>query len=252
MGRECPDSDNFAPALPSSLNMTFKGSPNPYDESHYVFPHLALSDIQCQDVFWSEACTMDYCQDQAVATEKAGLYMSIPYFFTVALTFHLGLFVDATGYRTEMICAGSALLVAAHSLLAYHLSPPSVPLVIQGIGYTMCVAALWPSVPYTVSENSVGMAFGIMMAVQNIGLGLIPIAVAHLYGANGNHYLPTVELFFVVCSILALVVGVALMISDKKTDHILGTPRSNIRFNPEKGAVVVKRARDNSDAMILY
>lgn len=172
----------------------------------------------------------------------------------MALTYHLGLFVDSTGYRTELICFGSVLLVVAHGVLAFPpLSPPVVPLITQGLGYTICVAALWPSVPFTVSEDSVGTAFGIMMAVQNFGLALIPLVVAHLYKLGGNRYLPTVELFFAAGSVLAVLVGVALMIADKKTDHILGTPKANIRYSPTEGLVVMRRRpRTLSDGGVVY
>jgi len=99
-GNVCPASDNYAPPIPHALNVTLD------DGTEYSFHPLRNSDVQCQDDFWAEACVMNYCEHQAEATEKAGFYMSIPYFFTVALTFHLGLLVDSTGYRTEMICCG--------------------------------------------------------------------------------------------------------------------------------------------------
>jgi len=251
-GQECPVGSNFAPVIPQSLNITFVEG-GQFDQTEYVFRKLSKSDIKCQDDFWSQGCTMDYCEAQTEATEKAGLYMSIPYFFVVALTYHLGLFVDATGYRTEMICLGSVLLVAAHVLLAYStLSPPSVPLITQGVGYTICVAALWPSVPFTVSLESVGTAFGIMMAVQNFGLALIPLVVARLYRLGNNSYLPVVELFFAGGSLFAVFVGVALKIADEKSNRVLGTPKANIRYS--KGVFVVKKGRNRtiSDADVAY
>lgn len=90
-----------------------------------------------------------------------------------------------------------------------------------------------------------------MMGVQNVGLAIIPLIVAHLYGLE-NRYLPTVEIFFAACSLLAVVVAFALLIADKKTDKILGSPRSAIRSS-KNGMVVVKngRGRSNSDA-VLY
>ena len=252
-GKQCPVRDNCAPAIPRSLNVTVDDAS--FDYSQYIFPSLSYSDIQCHDNFWAQGCTMNYCQDQDSATEKAGIYMSIPYFFTVALTFHLGLLVDRTGWRTEMICFGSVLLVLAHVLLALpRSSPPMVPLVTQGLGYTICVAALWPSVPFTVKEESVGTAFGIMMAVQNVGLAIIPLVVAYLYRLGNNHYIPSVEVFFAICSFLAVIVGFALMFSDRKTDHVLGTPKADIRlYEKTKAQVPLKHGREraNSDAILL-
>lgn len=169
----------------------------------------------------------------------------------------LGIFVDKTGLRTEMICFGSALLVLAHVLLAFpSSSPPVVPLVGQGLGYTICVAALWPSVPFTVSADSVGLAFGIMMAVQNVGLALIPLVVAWLYGMGGDHYLPSVEVFFAACSLLAVAVGIALKIADKTTDHVLATPKSDIRVREDHGTIVLlgraRHGRSNSEGGFYF
>lgn len=251
-GKQCPIQDNAAPATPQSLNVTFNDKLS-FDHHKYTFDTLKKSDIQCHDDFWSTGCTMNYCLDQNAATEMAGFFMSIPYFFTVALTFHLGLLVDKTGWRTEMICLGSVLLVIAHVLLAFPASsPPVVPLVGQGLGYTICVASLWPSVPFTVSEDSVGTAFGIMMGVQNIGLALIPLVVAGLFERSNHRYLPLVELFFAAISFLAVLVGIALMICDKKTNHILATPKIDIRFDERNEPVIVKHARPRalSDANV--
>lgn len=158
-----------------------------------------------------------------------------------------------------MVCFGSALLVIAHALLAYPVSsPPIVPLTIQGLGYTICVSALWPSVPFTVNEDSVGTAFGIMMGVQNVGLALMPLGVAHLYHINNNRYLPSVENAFAASSLLAFIVGVALLLIDRSTDLVLSTPKVNILFHKERiddGNASVEfqkpAARANSDAALL-
>jgi MFS family permease len=258
---DCPVGDNFAPPIPSSLNVTVRPSngddnqiSTPFNNDQYIFGQLHDSDIKCQDAFWSQACTMEFCERQALATEKAGFYMSIPYFFTVALTFHLGLFVDATGYRTELICFGSLLLVISHAILAYPATaPPTIPLVTQGLGYTICVAALWPSVPFTVKDDSVGLAFGIMMAVQNVGLAVIPMIVAKLYAMGDNQYLPMVEIFFALCSFCAVVAGLTLMISDRRTGKILASPKRSIRFDQKQGSYVVnRRPRSTSDDKIPY
>jgi len=252
-GKQCPVQDHVAPAIPKSLNISVADDTS-FEHDEYKFESLAKSDIQCHDDFWAEACTMDYCQEQNVATEKAGFYMSIPYFFTVALTFHLGLLVDKTGWRTELITLRSCLLVVAHILLAFPpMSPPVVPLVGQGLGYTICVAALWPSVPFTVDPDTIGTAFGIMMGVQNVGLALIPLVVADLFERSKHHYLPLVELFFAAISVLAVLVGIALMIADKKTTNILATPKIDIRFNERNEPVIVQhqaRPRALSDANV--
>ena len=97
-----------------------------------------------------------------------------------------------------VICLGSGLmLVAVHGLLGFSSVNPVVPMVGQGMAYSMFAAALWPSVPYLVPKESVGIAYGVVTAVQNMGLAGIPLIVAMVYNASGETYIPYVELLFV-------------------------------------------------------
>ena len=43
-----------------------------------------------------------------------------------------------------------------------------------GAAFVLVPAAMWPSVPLIVKEERVGTAFGLMTAIQNIGLALFP------------------------------------------------------------------------------
>ena len=51
------------------------------------------------------------------------------------------------------------------------------PLVLTGIGYSIYAAAIWGSIPYVVEANTVGTAFGMATAIQNIGLCIAPTLV---------------------------------------------------------------------------
>jgi hypothetical protein len=50
-------------------------------------------------------------------------------------------------------------------------------MVFLGMGYAGLVASVWPLVPFTVGEEHVGLAYGIMTALQNLGLTLMPLSV---------------------------------------------------------------------------
>jgi len=52
-----------------------------------------------------------------------------------------------------------------------------LPEALLGIGYSIYASALWGSVPYVVAPRSVGTAFGLCTALQNIGLVIGPYAV---------------------------------------------------------------------------
>ena len=52
------------------------------------------------------------------------------------------------------------------------------PLVFLGLAYSIYAGALWSSVPYVVRPNELGTAFGLLTSIQNIGLTILPLAVA--------------------------------------------------------------------------
>lgn len=53
------------------------------------------------------------------------------------------------------------------------------PLIILGFAYSVYSGALWSSIPYVVKPNTLGTAFGICTAVQNLGLTIVPSIVAY-------------------------------------------------------------------------
>jgi len=46
--------------------------------------------------------------------------------------------------------------------------------ILFGVGYTLYAAVLWGCVPYTCSPRTLGSAYGLITAIQNIGLSTIP------------------------------------------------------------------------------
>ena len=52
-----------------------------------------------------------------------------------------------------------------------------LPLVGQGVAYSIYASSLWPTVQATVMQHEVGMAYGVVTAVQNGGLALFPYIV---------------------------------------------------------------------------
>lgn len=53
-----------------------------------------------------------------------------------------------------------------------------IPLVMCGIGYSIYASVIWGSIPYTVEPRTVGTAYGICTAIQNIGLAYAPWQVS--------------------------------------------------------------------------
>lgn len=221
-GETCPVGAKYAPIIPHSLNVT-SGNPA-WNEQQYVFPFLEAPDVDCTDDFWAEACTRNYCDKQETAIQKAGILSAFPFIVVVLTTFVMGRFgVDRAGLRTEMIAFAPALLTAAHAIFAFQRGSPIVPLLLMGFGYSMVVSALWPSVSLVVPATVLGTAIGLMTCVQNVGLSLFPLVVAAIYNNSKQQYLTVVEIFFLCCSVLAIVVGVALIYSDRRSGGQLRT-----------------------------
>jgi MFS family permease len=216
----CPG-PNYAPVLPSSLNITSKDQQDDSASSswlsdRYVYHNLQASDVDCIDPFWSHACTKNYCDAQKQATEVAGRVMSIPYFLSATLSPPLGYIVDMIGSRATIASLAPLLLICVHGTLAWGSGSPIVPLIFQGVAYSLFASVIWPSVPLTVADRFVGTAYGAMTSVQNIGLALFPLIIAAIYEST-QHYVPSTELFFVALAAFGLIIGVALNYYDKRT-----------------------------------
>ena len=114
------------------------------------------------------------------------------------------------------------MLIAAHLALAYDLQmAPVLPLVGQGVAYSVFAAALWPSVPYTVPSQYEGLGYGMVTALQNGGLGGIPLLVSYIYDLSGKRFIPYTELTFVALAALGLLSGLLLSIYDATHGHDL-------------------------------
>uniref|UniRef100_A0A7S2U807 Lysosomal dipeptide transporter MFSD1 n=1 Tax=Attheya septentrionalis TaxID=420275 RepID=A0A7S2U807_9STRA len=214
-----------APLLPSSISFT--QTDKSWKRSQYNYTSLRPSDVDCGDSFWSSACTKDYCSTQKQATEKAGRIMSIPYLFSAALSPVLGKLVDKIGRRATIACFASLILIMVHTTLALSISSPVVPLVGQGIAYSLYAAVIWPSIPLVVDKKLTGTAFGVMLALQNVGLSLFPILIAGIYNSDGHHYIPNVEYFFVSCAVIGTGIGIALQLVDQRRGGKLNATNSD-------------------------
>ena len=62
-----------------------------------------------------------------------------------------------------------------HSIIGYAPTvDPVGPLVGQGLAYAGFAAVLWPSVPLVVEERLIGLGYGVVTSVQNLGLASFP------------------------------------------------------------------------------
>lgn len=69
---------------------------------------------------------------------------------------------------------------------------------------------MWPAIPLVVEERVTGLAFGIAMSVLNTGCTILPLVVAQIYLDSNSHYIPNVEILFLILGIIGVLVGIYL------------------------------------------
>lgn len=120
------------------------------------------------------------------ATNKAGMYMAIP--FTIGIFFvpFCGYLIDRIGQRPLMSLAASCTGFLVFALLYF--CPPIFPLILLGLTYSLFASLIWPSMAMVVSKEMTGIAFGIATSVQNFVLATFPVFVAVILSSSGNNY----------------------------------------------------------------
>jgi len=96
------------------------------------------------------------------------------------------------------------------------------PLVATGIGYSIYASAIWGSVPYVVEPHTVGTAFGLTTAIQNVGLVVAPTIVGVIKDkttaaienpSHGDKY-HYVFAFFILINLIGLALNLTLYYID--------------------------------------
>ncbi|MEN9444581.1 MAG: hypothetical protein RIS47_1471, partial [Bacteroidota bacterium] len=128
---------------------------------------------------------MSYAPDLLVnkfgmSEQMSGLSMSLLPFGTMVVTPFLGYFIDKWGKAATMMIIGSVLLLVVHLIFALTQVWPYIPIALLGIAFSLVPAALWPSVAKLVKDSQLGTAYGLMGAVQNIGLAIFPMLAGYI------------------------------------------------------------------------
>lgn len=105
----------------------------------------------------------------------AGGISSIIIFASMILAPFAGQLVDRVGKRASLMIIGSLIMIPSHLIMGVTRIYPAFPMIALGAAFVLVPAAMWPSIPLIVRKERVGTAFGLMTAIQNIGLGLFPL-----------------------------------------------------------------------------
>jgi MFS family permease len=127
--------------------------------------------------------------------------------------------VDRIGRRASLMVLGSLILIPAHLLMGITHWSPIPMMVMLGAAFVLVPAAMWPSVPLVVDEKRVGTAFGLMTAIQNMGLGLFPYLNGKLRDLTGTY--TATQVMFAGLGIAGLIFAFLLLRSDKRLGGVL-------------------------------
>jgi MFS family permease len=144
----------------------------------------------------------------------AGGISSIIIFASMIFAPFAGTLVDRIGRRTSLMILGSLILIPCHLIMGLTKIYPVLPMIFLGSAFVLVPAAMWPSVPLIVRKERTGTAFGLMTAIQNIGLGLFPLLNGLLRDATKSYTASSV--MFAGLGIVGLVFAVLLRRADAR------------------------------------
>jgi MFS family permease len=153
----------------------------------------------------------------------AGGITSIIIFASMLLAPFAGRLVDRVGRRATLMIAGSLLMIPCHLAMGLTTIYPVYPMILLGFSFVLVPAAMWPSVPLIVKSERVGTAFGLMTAIQNIGLGLFPLLNGLLRDRTGSYVAS--QIMFASLGLVGLAFAFLLKRADRREGAGLEAPQ---------------------------
>nr|XP_058158572.1 major facilitator superfamily domain-containing protein 1-like [Dasypus novemcinctus] len=164
-----------------------------------VFPFIGLG-----KVFFTEKV--------GFSSQAASAINSLVYVISAPMSPIFGILVDKTGRNIIWVLCVVATTLASHMMLAFTLWNPWIAMCLLGLSYSLLACALWPMVAFVVPEHQLGIAYGFMQSIQNLGLAIISIIAGMLLDSRGYLFL---EVFFIACVSLSLLAVVLLYLVNR-------------------------------------
>lgn len=136
---------------------------------------------------------------------------SLVYIISAVASPVFGFLIDRTGRNVFWVILGTVCTIGCHALLAFTFLNPYVAMSCMGLAYSILASALWPIASQIVRNTQLGTAYGIMQAIQNLGLAVIAIVAGAIVDSSGYLIL---EVFFLACLCVALIASVMLYLVD--------------------------------------
>ena len=111
-----------------------------------------------------------------LSREAAAAAVTTLYVVIIVVSPLLGALVDRTGYGVYwLVGAGSFATVLNIAYGHTTVINSFVFMGLHGVGQSMVLAALYPLIPYVVANSQLGLAFGVVLSLQNVGLGVVMV-----------------------------------------------------------------------------
>jgi MFS family permease len=122
--------------------------------------------------------------------------------------------LDRIGRRASVMVLGSLLMIPAHLAMGLMQVSPVIPMIVLGAAFVLVPASIWPSVALIVEEQRVGTAYGLMTAVQNLGL----LAFPYFNGAlrDTTHGYTASQVMFASLGLAGLIFALLLLSADRR------------------------------------
>ena len=109
---------------------------------------------------------------------------------------------------------GSLLMIPAHLIMGVTRISPVLPMILLGAAFVLVPASIWPSIALIVEEQRVGTAYGLMTAIQNLGLLAFPYLNGQLRDAT--HGYTASQVMFAGLGFAGLIFAVLLLAADRR------------------------------------
>jgi MFS family permease len=175
-----------------------------FDRSYWYIVGLCVTFYSVIFPFRSTFSIVYFQHAHGLSLQDAGSMNAYVFFAAIFATPVFGLVADRFAHRAALMAGGSLLLAAVFPILLYTNASLWVSTALIGIAFSLVPAVLWPAVPYLVTAERLGTAYGLMTMLQNIGLTVVNVGAGALndaYGASEQNpagYRPMLWLFFVL------------------------------------------------------
>jgi MFS family permease len=186
-----------------------------FDRSYWYIVGLCVTFYSVIFPFRSTFAIKYFQHAHGLSLQEAGSMNAYVFLAAIFATPAFGLLADQMGRRAALMALGSLLLFIVFPLLAYTNASLWVSTVFIGIAFSLVPAVLWPAVPYLVTPERLGTAYGLMTMLQNIGMMLANFGAGALNDASGasadnpGGYRPMLWMFMIL-SLFGFVFAFAL------------------------------------------